>query len=63
MKPRSGERADEAEGDDWLPPEEAGRRRDDALRRALSMPPHGKRQPKPSPHRVEKDTDRAKKRV
>jgi hypothetical protein len=39
MKPRPGEKADETEDGEWLPPEEAERRRDDALRRALSMPP------------------------
>ena len=61
MKPRSDAKADQA-ADEWLPPEEAERRRDDALRRALSMPPQ-RAKPKPSPHRVEKDTDRAKKRV
>ncbi len=56
--PRAKIDADDAE----LPPEEVDRRRDDALRRALSMPSPRERA-RPSSDRVQKDTDRAKKQA
>jgi hypothetical protein len=64
-KERHASRPDEAseDPDDRFSPEETERRRDDALRRALSMPPQRLKRDERSSDRVQKDTDRPQKQA